>query len=128
MVADPFLGCRWAHNCPMQLLPEYVRLSKTESFYHLREFDEVFELVVVTHDFVSDLTAGFENQGRYSDKGVQEALELHSHRLGLIQPVFVFYSLFNFSLAFCQLFADIYFHSKCPFLLGGYCYSKHIIH
>jgi hypothetical protein len=37
----------------------------------------VVKLVVVTQDFVSDLTPGFDNQARYPDKGVQEALELH---------------------------------------------------
>jgi hypothetical protein len=71
----------------MQLLPEYVRLRKTERFYHLREFDEVFELVVVAHDFVSDLTPAFDNQARYPDKGVQEALELHPNDCQTQRPV-----------------------------------------
>jgi hypothetical protein len=50
------------------------------------------------------------------------------HRLGLILPVSFFYLLLNFSLAFCQFFADISFHSKCSFLFSGYCSDKHIIH
>ena len=71
----------------MQLLPDYLRLRKTESFYHLREFDDMLELVVVAHDFVSDLTPGFDNQARYPDKVVQETLELHPDDCQTQRPV-----------------------------------------
>jgi hypothetical protein len=60
----------------MQLLPDYVRLRKAESFHRLGDSD-VFELGVVSYEFVPDTPTGSDNKARSPDKCVQEALELH---------------------------------------------------
>jgi hypothetical protein len=65
-----FPGSRWAHSCPMQLLPEDGPLWETGGFQRFRKFDDVLELIVVTHKSVNDLAAGSDDQTRDLDETV----------------------------------------------------------
>ena len=74
-----FPGFRLAHSGPTPLLPDGMRLRERERPDPFRKFDDVFELVVVTHQPVTDTTAGADDQARYPDKGVKESFKLHAH-------------------------------------------------
>jgi len=46
------------------------------------------------------------------------------HRFGLLGPISFMSTLSDFSLAFCQFFSDISFHSKCPFRISYFSLAK----
>jgi len=65
-----FPGSKRAHSRPMQLLPEEIPLRKTGGFQRFRKFDDVLELIVVTHKSVNDPAAGSDDQTQHLNKTV----------------------------------------------------------